>query len=167
MLTHRAPGFTIGDGVMDMPRKKLWSVFLNENEARMLREIAEDRATSTTVRKRCLAILYSDESGGLSRHRKDVANMAGVSLATVKNVVKLYCKYGIDGVVKLKRNIKSDIGSIKVNADLQRSLAQLVKRQPPEGAQRWTLKMISREFERETGVRLGASTINRALKRGK
>ena len=167
MLTQRAPRFTIGEEVTRMPRKRLWSVFLGEHEARRLREIAEDRATSNTVRKRCLTVLYSDESDGLARQRKDVANMAGVSLATVKNIVKLYCQHGIEGIVRIKRNINSNIGSVKVNDNMQRSLAQLVERHPPEGAKRWTLKMISREFERETGVRLGASTINRALKRGK
>lgn len=148
-----------------MSRKKLWPVFLSEHDACRLREIINDTAASSTVRKRCLVLLYSDESNGLIRQRKEIADIAGVSLATAKNIAKLYCQCGIPGIVNLNRNINSDIGSIKVDESMRRALVRLSEREPPNGAKRWSLRMISEEFERETGVRLGISTINRALKR--
>lgn len=126
--------------------------------------LADDETASSTIRKRCLILLFADESGGLPRSRQEIADLAGVSLATVTNTVRQYAFHGIDDVLSIHRHIISDIGSVKVDEQILGALTDLIARQPP-GAKRWSLRSLSKQLEIETGVRLGASTIGRTLQK--
>ena len=148
-----------------MPKERLIRVYLQEPEVDRLHILAEDETTCNTIRKRCLILLYADESGGLVRSRQEIAELAGVSLAAVMNTVKQYALHGIDDVLSIHRHINSDIGSTKVDVRIQRALTDLLAREPPEGTKHWSLRLLSKQLEIETGVRLGASTIGRTLQK--
>ena len=102
------------------------NVYLKEQDADRLHSLAEDETASTTIRKRCLILLYADESGGLVRSRQEIADLAGVSLATTTNIVKQYMLHGIDDVLSIHRHINSDIGRVKVDERIQRALTNLI-----------------------------------------
>lgn len=146
-----------------MPRPRVMRVFLQEQEADKLKALVENENTNVTIRKRCLILLYADESGGLIRPRQDVADLARVSIASVRNVIRQYLLFGLDDALEIHRNVNSDTACLKVDERIQQVLLDLLASEPPGGTVQWSLRSLSRQLEIETGIRLGTSTIGRTL----
>jgi transposase len=91
-----------------------------------------------------------------------VAKMVGCSRSTVSQVWRRFCRQGEAGLV----DRREDNGEVKVDEPFLAVLRILVHETPPDFGWRrptWTRGLLIEQMVRETGVRVSAPTMSRAL----
>lgn len=95
---------------MDMVRKRTrkYQVRLTEGPVSIIEKNRLDRKVSSTIINRGCLLFLLDENRGERYSPEQVSDIAGVSLATVINVSKIYAEDGFAGVLPFKRHENSD-----------------------------------------------------------
>ncbi len=148
-----------------MARQKKYHIYLTEEESEKLKRMISDEGTSKTVRNRCQIMLDLDEAHGEVLTHQQSAKANGVCMATVMNIVRLYYREGIDGIIFLKRNENSDNARRKLDRRAEARLLELARGPAPEGSSRWTLKLLKDQARIELGISVGKNVIGRTLKK--
>lgn len=132
---------------------------LSAQEKRFVKQGLRD-AKRWRLRRNILIVL-----GCAQRCRvKDVASLLGCSTVTVWRVKKRFLFCGLAGLRDRRRN-RSPTNATRQTAKL---LAKLVRASPQDfGLPRptWTRALLAQELYRQTGVRLGITTVGRLLAR--
>jgi transposase len=95
---------------------------------------------SARVITRARILLLLDRSQGKKRKMEEVADAAMVSYGTVSNVKKRYFAGGLQGALydKPRPGAKP-----KVDGEVEAHLIALACSDPPEGYERWTLRLLA------------------------
>ena len=148
-----------------MTRKKKYHVILFDQEYKKLKSVVRKNQTSKTVRCRCQVLFDMDEAHGKLYTHKQCAKSNGVCIATVSNTVRQYIEYGIDSVIKLKKNTNSDNAKRKLDGRVEAKLIEIACGPAPERHSRWTLRLLEEKAKVELEVPVSKDTIGRALKK--
>src|SRR6266508_477836 len=139
-------------------------VVLTEEQAAELRAVVNSRDVSATVATRARIVLWMAEG----RRRRDVGELAGVSLPTVDRWVERYVTDGLAGLEEQKRGGPRE----QVPARVAARILALTRTTPPSesGLSHWSsremARYVTRTEVRGEGRRRGRSVPGSSSRRG-
>ncbi len=152
-----------------MSRLKIHIVTLTDAERAQLTGITKNHRYSQRERNRARILLLSEQG----QTDIQVAEQVGCSWMTVRNVRLRFCLAGTDagaGAVTAKQRVKRAEQKSRAprvfDGEKEAHLVALACSAPPEGAERWTLRLLKdRLIEMQVVDRVGTETIRRTLKK--
>lgn len=118
-------------------------IHLNDEERVELEQLIRSGTNSARVIGRARTLLLIDRSQGKKRTIQEVAEAAMVSPGTVSNIKRRYFEGGPAGALydKPRPGAKP-----KVDGEVEARLIALTCSDPPEGYERWTLRLLASEL---------------------
>ena len=118
-------------------------LYLNDSERAELEQLIRAGVNSARVIGRARTLLLLDRSRGRKRTFQEVSEAAMVSPGTVSNLKRRYFEGGITGALydKPRPGAKP-----KVDGEVEARLIALACSEPPEGYERWTLRLLANEL---------------------
>jgi hypothetical protein len=144
--------------------KKKHIVRLTDEERDFAYSVLESKATDG-IRKRALTLIMLDEKAEEPEPYARIADKCNVSVASVFNIARDYCEYGIEKTLSRGKYVKAPREFI-VTDEIEAKLVALAHTAPPLGRSRWSARLLA-----ETMGRLGIvpsisrDTVWRALKK--
>ncbi|WP_460537924.1 helix-turn-helix domain-containing protein [Humibacter ginsengiterrae] len=117
---------------------------------------------------RARILLELDEADVPASDRRVVAERVGVSENTVYLVAKRFTEAAgdVDVVIGRKKRLSPPVPA-KVTGDVEARVIALACTKPPEGYERWSLRLLEKQVLLTDGIPpLDHSTIGRVLKKG-
>jgi hypothetical protein len=151
-----------------VPRPKEFTVWLSAGDRAKLTKLVSSGTHPARMIIRARVLLALDESHGPAPDRRVVAESVGTSESTVYLVAKAYAAYAgrVEDVIARKKRETPPVEP-KVTGDVEARVIALACSQPPEGRQRWTLRLLEKHVALTEGIPpMDHSTIGRVLKRG-
>lgn len=113
------------------------------------RERAELKKTVTTGKAGAARIMHANillavdrsEEALLRMTDAQAANAYHASEQTVRNIKKVFVLEGLDAALSRKRRCRP--GNVKIDAEAEAKIMAMVCSSPPEGYERWTLRLIA------------------------
>jgi len=147
-----------------MSRLKIHIVTLTDAEREQLTGITRNYRFSQRERSRARILLLSEQGQTDAR----IAEQVGCSWMTVRNVRLRFCRSSEAAAVKqkVKRAEQKNRSPRVFDGEKEAHLVALACSAPPEGAERWTLRLLrDRLIEMQVVDRVGTETIRRTLKK--
>ncbi len=144
-------------------------VWLKASDRAKLTKLVSSGRHPARMITRARVLLALDESQGPAPDRQAVAERLGTSQSTVYLVAKAFTTHAgrVEDVVARKKRETPPVEP-KVTGDVQARVIALACSQPPEGHQRWTLRLLEKHVVLTEGIPpMDHSTIGRVLKRGR
>jgi len=118
-------------------------IYLNDKERVELEQLIKSGVNSARVIGRARTLLLLDRSQDKERTIQEVTEAAMVSQGTVSNLKRRYFEGGITGALydKPRPGAKR-----KVDGEVEARLIALACSDPPEGCERWTLRLLANEL---------------------
>lgn len=115
-------------------------IYLPKNERTELEQLIKSGTHSARVLARARTLLLLDRSQGQKRRIKDVVEAAMVSQGTVSGLKKRYFAEGLNSTLfeKPRPGAKP-----KIDGEVEAHLIALACSDPPEGYDRWTLRLLA------------------------
>lgn len=149
---------------MARPRKHI--VEFTDEEVKSLRSRLKSKKTNKTLRGRIEILLLLDaKHSDPTLPYEVIGKKSGTSLSTVRTVVKLFSKGGLQEVLTLKRNANSDTSKTKLDGRAEAQVLKIACGPAPEGRSRWTLRLLEERCRVELEEPVSKDTIGRALKK--
>lgn len=156
-----------------IPRKPTFKVALTQADRRLLHAILRAKHRPAQEIRRARVLLELDENhpgrarrGESTPTRAEIARRLGVSETTVGDIARAYVRRETNILATIQRRPADPPGRQRVTVEVQNALVELVNSKPPEGFNRWSLRLLERQVaSRDDLPRLDHSTIGRALKR--
>ncbi|MDP3952312.1 helix-turn-helix domain-containing protein [Microbacterium sp.] len=117
---------------------------------------------------RARILLELDEASGPASDRRVIAERVGVSEGTVYLVAKRFTESAgnVDEVIGRRKRASPPVPA-KVTGDVEARVIALACTKPPEGFDRWSLRLLEKHVLLTDGLPpLDHSTIGRTLKKG-
>ena len=156
-----------------MTRTKSRPVRLSPEEREMLVRITRTGSHPAQEVRRARILLELDENdpdrGGPAPFQAVVAERAGVNVDTIRKVSKAYADRGGDVAATITRK-KRETPPVepKVTGEVEARLIALACSAPPEGKNRWSLRLLERQVLLMDGIPdLDHSTIGRGTRRSR
>ena len=148
-----------------MARERQYRVHLTERERKIVKHFRK-KSSCDTQRKRFDVILNSDEGKyGRDSTYELIAARTGVCVTTAINVLRIFCREGLERAVALDRNPRSDVANLKATGDIEAKIIAKACSSPPDGRVRWTIRMLADESMVILETPLSRATIGRVLQR--
>lgn len=148
-----------------MSRTRSNRVSFTKTERNKLRHL-QKKATSVNARSRYAILLAADENvHGTVPTNDDIANAAGVCVATVIDTLKKYCQDGLAAAIQPARNPNSDTARLKATGDVEAKIIAKACTAPPAGYARWTITLLAEESAVILEDRISRATVGRVVKR--
>jgi hypothetical protein len=116
-------------------------IYLKPNERTELEQLIKSGTHPAQAMGRARTLLLLDRSQGSKRTIKTVCEAAMVSSGTVHNVKLRYFADGVPGVLAEKP--RPGRPAFKMTGDVEAQLIALACSDPPEGNDRWTLRLLA------------------------
>lgn len=124
-----------------MPKKK-YTIELTEDERRKLLKTIKCGTSPARVITRANILLASDASAGKPPTVAEVAERFNTTPTTVQTVKTAYAQSGLDGALYRKKR-EAPPTPPKVDGNLEAHIISISCSDPPEGYERWTLRLIA------------------------
>ena len=118
-------------------------IYLEENERTELEQLIKSGTNSARVIARARTLLLLDRSQGQKRTIAEVVDAAMVSQGTVSNTKKRYFTGGLDEALYEKPRPGA---TPKITGEVEAYLIALNCSEPPEGYDRWTLRLLAEKL---------------------
>ena len=115
-------------------------IYLPENERTALEQLMKSGTHSARVIARARTMLLLDRSQGTKRTIAQVVDAAMVSQGTVANLKRRYFSGGLNRVLY---ELPRPGAKPKIDGEVEAHLIALVCSEPPEGYDRWTLRLLA------------------------
>jgi transposase len=151
-----------------MPRPKDHVVALTADERARLTRVVSRGSHPARAIMRARVLLELDETTGVVPLRRVAAERAGVSEQTVYLIAKRFTETGgdVDEVIGRRKRATPPVPA-KVTGDVEARVIALACTKPPEGFDRWSLRLLEKHVLLTEGLpALDHSTIGRTLKKG-
>jgi transposase len=116
-------------------------IYLKPNERSELEQLIKSGTRPAQLTARARTLLLLDRSQGSQKTLQEVSEAALVSLSTVHNVKRRYLADGLPGVLNDKP--RPGRPPFKMTGDVEAQLIALACSDPPEGYDRWTLRLLA------------------------
>lgn len=138
-------------------------IYLKENERKELKQMIKSGKHSARVLTRARALLLLDRSQGQRRTIEQVVDGAMVSPGTVSNLKRRYFAEGLPGTLYEKPRPGA---KPKLDGEVEAHLIAMVCSDPPEGYERWTLRLLAdRLVELELVDEISHTAVAKKLKK--
>lgn len=146
-------------------RKKSWRVTLTDAERGSLFEfIAAGRAPARKLAHARILLKADESPGGPGWSDDAITEALEVSRSTVERARKRYALEGLDAALNHRR--PRNHRPRRLDGDQEAHLIALACSGPPEGRDRWTLRLLSaRMVELQYADRVSHETVRQALKK--
>jgi len=115
-------------------------VYLPADEKRALEELIRKGSHPSRLLRRARILLLADRSGDKWNRYGKIAEMMHSDPSTVSNI----CRQYVLGGLEVALNEKPRLGRApKITGEIEARLILLACSEPPEGQQRWTLKLLA------------------------
>ncbi|GAB3611659.1 helix-turn-helix domain-containing protein [Humibacter ginsengiterrae] len=151
-----------------MPRPKEFVVTLSVGDRTRLSRVISRGTHPARMIARARILLELDEADVPASDRRVVAERVGVSENTVYLVAKRFTEAAgdVDVVIGRKKRLSPPVPA-KVTGDVEARVIALACTKPPEGYERWSLRLLEKQVLLTDGIPpLDHSTIGRVLKKG-
>ncbi len=151
-----------------MPRPKDHVVALTAEDRVKLSRVVSRGTHPARMIARARVLLELDENARVVPDRRVVAERVGVSEQTVYLIAKRFTESGgdVEDVIHRRKRATPPVPA-KVTGDVQARVIALACTRPPEGFDRWSLRLLEKHVALTDGIPpLDHSTIGRALKKG-
>jgi len=151
-----------------MPRPKEHVVTLSAAERARLSRVLSRGTHPARMIARARILLELDEASGPASDRRVIAERVGVSEGTVYLVAKRFTESAgnVDEVIGRRKRASPPVPA-KVTGDVEARVIALACTKPPEGFDRWSLRLLEKHVLLTDGLPpLDHSTIGRTLKKG-
>ena len=140
-------------------------VRLTEEERADLEELTRRGRVAATTVKHAWILLKADEGpSGPAWPDRQIRDAYGVSWSTIARVRQKFVEEGHKAALERKRAVRPP--KQKVDGEMEARLIALVCSTPPEGAARWTLRLLaSKMVELEYADTFSYETVRRVLKK--
>ena len=118
-------------------------IFLTDSERSELEQRIKSGVHSARVIARARVLLLLDRGQGDRRTRQEVAEAAMVSLGTVSNIKN---RYVTGGLARALHDLPRPGAVPKIDGEVEAHLIALACSKPPEGHERWTLRLLADEL---------------------
>lgn len=148
-----------------VPAKK-YRIKLDSDERSELEKIRDQGSHKSLKYKRAFALLLSDEgSQGPAMKDSEVGFATGMSRSTLERLRIRCCEVGPIGALESKPR-ETPPREIKITGEVEAHITRIACSKPPEGAARWTLKLIANKLvEIEVIDSIGRSSVHLVLKK--
>ncbi|GAB4426440.1 MAG: hypothetical protein Kow002_15750 [Anaerolineales bacterium] len=138
-------------------------ITLTKEERTELSQLIKSGKHSAQVLGRASILLLLDRSQGEKRKLKEIANAMLTSIGAVSNIKRRYLKGGLEQELY---NRPRPGAKPKINGEVEAHLIALVGSDPPEGRERWTLRLLADKLvELELGETISHVAVRDALKK--
>lgn len=118
-------------------------IYLKDKERTELEKMLKSGVKSVRVINRARVLLLLDRSQGKQRTIQEIVDAAMVSQGTVSNTKKRYFEGGMNSALYEKPRPGA---KRKVDGEVEAQLIALTCSDPPEGYERWTLRLLASEL---------------------
>jgi hypothetical protein len=147
-----------------MPKTK-YVIKLTDTERRELMKIIKNGTSPAKAITRANILLASDASKGKPLTVSEVAKRYNTTTTTVQNVRTDYANSGVEGAIN-RKNRETPPVPPKVDGSLEARIIAISCSKPPEGYDRWTLRLVAdRCVELGYVESLSHMTVKRTLKK--
>lgn len=150
-----------------MPKKYL--VELSEEERDSLRQIASTGKHAARKRQHAQILLKADQAeGGPAWGDEQIAGAFDVSVRTVGRIRQRCVEHGLDDALTRRLNPAGPQKRRRLDGAGEAQLCKIACSAPPEGRQRWTLRLLADKLvELEVVESISLQTVSTALKKTK
>jgi hypothetical protein len=148
-----------------MKMKQKYIVKLTETERSQLKELISSGEASVRQIRRAYILLKSDSSAGGPKWKyQAICEAYDVSQLTVYNVRKKYIEGGLEGAILRKKPDREY--ERRLDGEVEAHLIALVCGEPPDGYERWSLRLLKDRIIRlEIVENISHETIRQTLKK--
>ena len=147
-----------------MTRKKLYVVELTVEEQKLLKKIISSGKHPARKILRSNILLKADING-LGWGDKQIEEVFSTTCTTVETCRKQFVTEGLERALNRKKQRTSKFRK-KLDGEQEAKLVALVMSDPPEGRDRWSLRLLtSRLVELEIVEEISRETVRRTLKK--
>ena len=150
---------------MGTGRPRQHKVELSDADVKRIRTLLKRKGTSETVAGRCRVLLSLDERHPPVLSHAACAKAHGLCMATVANTARHFAQSGIESVLRLKRSPRSDQARRKLDGRAEALVIATACGPAPQGAVRWTLRLLEAELKVVLAEPVSRETIRKALKK--
>ena len=145
--------------------KQKYIVKLTESERFKLKEMISSGETSARQIRRAYILLKSDSTeGGPNWKYQAICNAFDVSPLTVYNVRKNYIEYGLERAIFRKKPDR--VYERRLDGEGEAHLIALTYDEPPDGFERWSLRLLKDRLIRMDVVEnISHETVRQTLKK--
>lgn len=123
--------------------KKRYIVTLTREERSKLEQLTQSGKHQTRKITRARILLKADQSkGGPARSDKQISQALDVGTATVERIRKRFVEEGLEAALNRRKHIFRK-NPRKLDGHQEAQLIALVCDDPPEGHERWSLRMLA------------------------
>lgn len=115
-----------------MGRTRTYHIFLSDDEKGMLHNTINNKKPGKTIMNRCSILFELDENVSVHRTQIQIVKSFGVSKAMVSNIVRAYMDGGIQAIMSIKRNPKSNTRR-KMDGRVEAEIIRIACGPAPEG----------------------------------
>lgn len=147
-----------------MPVKK-YVVELTSEERNQLKRLINTGKTAAYKQRHARILLFADQGPkGPEMKDEDIAKAVGCGIATVERVRKQLVTEGLEAA--LQRQPVDRCSQRLLDGDAEAHLIALACSQPPQGRQRWTLRLLAEKMVAlEVVEHCSKDTVQRTLKK--
>ncbi len=146
-------------------RTKKYRVRLSETERKEVEGITKRGKHSAGIVKRANILLNLDENHGPVKEQAEIAALLNTTTATIYTVSKQFVEEGLQTTLSRKQRASPPRQPI-VTGDVEAKIIALACGEPPEGRNRWTLRLLEEKVvELKIVDAISDNTIGRLLKK--
>lgn len=145
-----------------MGRKKQYNVCLTEEERNYLTDLLAGGTQQVRKTKRIQILLKADDNWT----DQQIADAIGIGRATSERTRKRYVEHGLEVAINGKKSNR--VYERKMDGEVEARLIALATSAPPDGRERWTLRLLADKLVMLEGVpydNISYETIRRTLKK--
>lgn len=118
-------------------------VHLTEAERRQLSRLVRSGSSSARTLTRARILLLADRERQPKRSHQEIAEALLCSASTVGSICRRYVGEGIEAALREKARP----GAVpKITGEVEAKLVMLACSEPPDGRQRWTLRLLAEQM---------------------
>ena len=116
------------------------TITLSEGQRAQLTQLTRSGTSGARLLTRARVLLLADRSQGERRSNKDVASATGLHYVTVGQLLHRFAAEGLEATLHDRPRPGQ---TPKITGDIEAHLVTLACSDPPEGAARWTLRLLA------------------------
>lgn len=124
-----------------MPSVK-YSIELSDSDRKTLLDVVAKGSSSARTILRANILLASDKTNKKHMTVAEIASAFSTSPTTVQNVRTSYANNGLDATISRKKRVVPPVAP-KVTGDVEAHIIALACGEPPEGYEKWTLRLLA------------------------
>jgi transposase len=140
--------------------KTKYCIALTDSEREYAQKVLNSE-TKPMIYKRAQIILARDSAAGKPQTHVMIAERVGVTPQTVLTICKLFCKEGLESVLRCKKRAKSK--KWLVTDEVEAHIVAVARGNPPEGYSRWTLESLTDRIALDIAPGISIGTVRRTL----